>query len=123
MLSANQIAGFLKCIISRKKCMMKFIFGMQTNIEVFYKLILSFWVCLTGHAESSQSKKFAYLSNISRKAWVMKLILCLQINSKAFYKLIVSVWVCLARHAQITQSNKLNNPKHISKKAFYKLML
>ena len=25
--------------------MMKFIFGMQINIEVFYKLILSFWVC------------------------------------------------------------------------------
>ena len=36
----------LKCNISRKKWMMKFIFGMQINIEVFYKLILSFWVCV-----------------------------------------------------------------------------
>ena len=35
----------LKCNISRKKWMMKLIFGMQIYIEVFYKLILSFWVC------------------------------------------------------------------------------
>ena len=32
----------LKCNVSRKKWMMKFIFGMQINIEAFYKLILSF---------------------------------------------------------------------------------
>ena len=30
----------LKCNISRKKWMMKFIFGMQLNIEVIYNLIL-----------------------------------------------------------------------------------
>ena len=32
----------LRCNISRKKGMMKFIFRMQINMEVFYKLILSF---------------------------------------------------------------------------------
>ena len=47
--------------------MMKFIFGMQMNIEIFYKLILSFWVCLTRDAQSTQNN-FAYLSNIPRKA-------------------------------------------------------
>ena len=47
---------------------MKFIFGMQINIEVFYKLILSFWVCATKNAPSTQNKKFAYVYNISRKA-------------------------------------------------------
>ena len=52
----------LRCNISRKKGMMKFIFRMQINMEVFYKLILSFWVSVS---------KFAYLCNISRKAWVM----------------------------------------------------
>ena len=36
----------LKWNISRKKWMMKFIFGMQINVELFYKLILSFWVCI-----------------------------------------------------------------------------
>ena len=87
----------LKCNISRKKWMMKFVFGMQINIEVFYKLILSFWVCPTRLAQSTQNKNFAYLCNISRKArrgggggggegWV-KLIFCLQINTKVFFKL------------------------------------
>ena len=37
---------------------MKFIFGIQINMEVFYKLILSFWVCVTKHAQSTQNNKF-----------------------------------------------------------------
>ena len=45
---------------------MKFICGMQINMEGFYKLILSFWVCATRHAQSTQNKKFAYRSNISK---------------------------------------------------------
>ena len=90
--------------ISRKKWMMKFIFGMQIKIEVFYRLILSFWVCVTRQAQSTQNK-FAYLRNISRKAWGMKLIFCLQINTKVFYKSIVSLWVCIAWHVQSIQIN------------------
>ena len=70
----------LRCNILRKKWMMKCIFGMQINIEVFYNLILSFWVCVTRHSQSTQNK-FAYLCNISSKAWEMKLIFCLQINT------------------------------------------
>ena len=81
----------LKCNISRKKWMMKFVFCIQINIKVLYKLILSFWVCATRHVQSTQNKKFAYLCNISSKAWEMKLIFCLQINTKVFYKLIVSL--------------------------------
>ena len=41
--------------------MMNFIFGMQINIEVLYMLILSFWVCVTRHVQSTQNK-FAYLA-------------------------------------------------------------
>ena len=86
----------LKCNISRKKWIMKFVFAMQINIEVFYNLILSFWVCATRHAQSTQNKKFTYPCNISRKAWNggggggVKLIFCQQVNTKVFYKLIVS---------------------------------
>ena len=87
--------------------MMKFVFCIQINIKVLYKVILSFWVCASRHVQSTQNKKFAYLCNISSKAWEMKLIFCLQINAKVFYKLIVSLWACLARHAQSTQNNKL----------------
>ena len=96
----------LKCNISRKKWMMKFIFGMQINIEVLCKLIQSLWVCAAKHAQSTQNKKFAYLCNISRKTRQVKLIFCLQINTKVFYKLIVSLWVCVARHARSAQNNK-----------------
>ena len=77
-----------------KKWMMSFIFGIQINIKVFYKLILSCWVCVARYAQSTQNKKFAYLCNISRKEWRMKLIFCLKINTKVFYKLIVSLCVC-----------------------------
>ena len=93
----------IKCNTSRKK-RMKFLFGMQINIEGFYKLILSFWVCATRHAQSTQNKKFAYPCNISRKAWRVRFIFCLQINTKVFYKLIISLWVCVVRHAQSTQN-------------------
>ena len=34
--------------------MIKFIFDMQINIEVLYKLMLSFWLCATKHAQSTK---------------------------------------------------------------------
>ena len=49
--------------------MTKFVFCIQINIKVLYKLILSFWVCATRHAQSAQNKNFAYHYNISSKAW------------------------------------------------------
>ena len=95
----------LKCNIVRKKWMMKFIFCMKLNIEDFCKVILSFWVSVTRHSQSTQNK-FAYLCNISIKTRGMKLIFCLQINTKVFYKMIVSLWVCVARHAQSTKNKQ-----------------
>ena len=38
---------------------MKVIFCMQINIKVFYKFILSFWVCATRHVQITQNNKFA----------------------------------------------------------------
>ena len=75
--------------------MMKFIFGMQIDIKVFCKLILSFWVCVTIHTQSTQNKKFAYLCNISRKTWETKLIFCLSDKKKFSTRL-----QCLFRCAQ-----------------------
>ena len=42
--------------------MIKFIFGMQIDIEVFYKSMLSFWVCVAIHTRSTRNKKFIYIS-------------------------------------------------------------
>ena len=69
-----KLQGSLKCNISREKWMINFTFGMQINVEVFYKLILSFWLCIIRYYQSTQNE-FAYLCGISGKAWVMKLIL------------------------------------------------
>ena len=104
MLSANQIAGFFKMQYLKK----------EVNDEVYFWHVdkhqnllqvdkLSFWVCTTRHAQSTQFKKFAYLCKISRKTWGMKLNFHLQINVKVFHKMIVSQWVWVARH---TQNNK-----------------
>ena len=117
MLSANS----LKCNISRKKWMMKSIFGLQINIDVFYKLMLSFWVCATRHAQSTQNNKFVYLCNIPRKAWGrggVKWIFCLQINTKVFFKLTVLLWVSVSRHAQSTQTISLQYLCNISRKTW-----
>ena len=86
--------------------MMKFIFAMSRNIEVFYKLILPSGVRVPRHAHSTQNKNFAYLCNISRKTWGIKWFFCLQINTKVFYKMILSFWVCATRVTQSTQNNK-----------------
>ena len=39
--------------ISRKMWPMKLIFCLQINTEVFYKLIVSLWVCVARHAQST----------------------------------------------------------------------
>ena len=95
---------YLKCNISRKKGMMKCTFGMKINNKVFYKLILSFWVCVTRYTKSTQNK-FAYFSNISRKAWEMKLIFHLQMN-RSFLQVVSITLGNLAQYAQSTQNNK-----------------
>ena len=37
----------------------KLIFCLQINTNVFYKLLLSLWVCLARHAQTTQNNKFA----------------------------------------------------------------
>ena len=58
------------------------------NYEVYFlhadkHWILSFWVSVTRHAQSTQNK-FAYLCNISIKAWGMKLIFLPADKPKSF---------------------------------------
>ena len=47
------------CNISRKTWGMKWFFCLQINTKVFYKMIPSFWVCLTRVTQSTQNNKFA----------------------------------------------------------------
>ena len=52
----------LRCNNLRKKWMMKFIFCMQTNIKVIYKIIVSLWVCVARHAQRTENNKFTRYS-------------------------------------------------------------
>ena len=47
------------CNISRKTWGVKFIFCLQINTKVFYKLIVSLWVGVARHSQSTQNNKFA----------------------------------------------------------------
>ena len=71
--------------------MMKFIFGMQINIEVFYKLILPFWMCVTRHAQSTQNSKLTIsLIYLKENAKDEVDFFCLQVNDKVFFKLVLA---------------------------------
>ena len=95
----------LKCNnISRKKWIVKFIFSTQRNIEIFYKLLLAFWVCVSRHAQSTQNKKCIYLQYLHENHR-LKWFLCQQINMKVFCKVIV-FWMYVTRFVQSTQNNK-----------------
>ena len=59
MLSASQIAGFFMRKISKNKWEIELTFGIEINIKVSYKLILSFLVGLARHAQSTQDNRFA----------------------------------------------------------------
>ena len=87
---------------------MKWFFCLQINMKVFYKVILSFWVCATTVTQSTQNNKFAiswqYLKE-NRKNEVYFLLVdklqrFLQIDT-------IFLGVC-GRNAQITQNNKFS---------------
>ena len=105
-LTKIKLQDSLKCNISRK-FNGEVLFWLQINIDVFYKLILSFLECVTWHSQITQNKKFEYLCNISRKVWGMKLIFCLQINAIVFYELIVSLSVCIASILKVPKTISL----------------
>ena len=93
------------------------------NYEVYFlhadkHWILSFWVSVTRHAQSTQNK-FAYLCNISIKAWGMKLSFCLQINTKVFYQIVVSV---ISQTGPKYQKQSVYNLCNISRKT-WRMML
>ena len=83
---------------------MKFILRMQINTEVFYNLILSFWVWVVRHAQSTQNKKFTYLCNSLKN--VGNEVNFLATNTKIFYKLTASLWLYVTCYSQSIPNNK-----------------
>ena len=80
--------------------------NLQKNIEVFYKLILSVWVCITRHTQSTQNK-FAYLCNISRKTWGTKLIFLHADKHESLLQTDTVILMVMVKHSQSSQNRKL----------------
>ena len=53
------------CNTFRKTWGIKLIFCLQVSMKVLYKLIVSLWVCVAKHAQSSQNNMFT-ISSISQ---------------------------------------------------------
>ena len=81
---------------------MKLIF-VQININVYYKLILSFLIGLVRHAQSRQKFELSYC--------------CMQVNIKVFRKLVILFLTGLVRHAQSTK-NKFAISKRVDERLF-----
>ena len=55
------------CNISRKTSRMKLMFCLQINVKAFFKLILSYQVCVVRYAQVIQNDKFAITSQYLKK--------------------------------------------------------
>ena len=64
-------------------------FCLLINMQGFFKLILSFYVCVSGYVQITQNNKFAISLNYLKKEVSDKLIFCMQVSMKVSYKLIL----------------------------------
>ena len=79
----------LKCNISKTNWLMKFIFGMQRNIEVFYRVMVSFWLCGARHGQTTQNKLLISLQYLKENVKDEVDFLACRKN-KGFFKSILS---------------------------------
>ena len=98
---------------------MKLSFFLQINVKGFFKLILSFHVCVTRYAQITHNNKFAISLYYFKKevsdavdflhADKHQSLLQVHFNSlsiKGFYKVILLLLMSMIKHIQRTQSNK-----------------
>ena len=88
------------------------------GIKVSYKVILSLWMGMIKHSQSTQSKEFA----IYLKKEVRDGVHFLHADKhQSFYKLALSFLMEVARHVQSTQNKKLLN-KNMIKQNFIRVI-
>ena len=69
---------------------MRLIFGLEINAKGFFKLILSFYVCVARHPQITQNNKFAISLQCLKEEVNDEMIFRMQISMKARYKLMLS---------------------------------
>ena len=95
---------------------MKCIFGIQIKMEVLYKLILSFWVCVTKHAQSTQNNKFAISLQHLKKDVSDEVDFLYAGNPKGLLQIDTMVLMEIVRHSQISQNSKFSMSLQYHKK-------
>ena len=87
---------------------------LEINIKGFFKLILSFRVCVARHAQITQNNKLAIFLQYLKKEVIDEVDFLhadkyqsfLQLSIKVFYKVLLSLWMVMIKHSQSTQRNK-----------------
>ena len=85
---------------------MKLNFYQQINTKIFYKLIVSLWMCMAMHPQNTQNNNFIISLKYLKENLKDGVDFSLQIIVKRFFKVILSFLMCVARHAQFTKNKK-----------------
>ena len=88
--------------------MMKFIFEIEINMEVFYMLMLSFWVCVTRHAQSTQNNQFAISLQYLKKDVSDELDFLHADKHKGLPQIDTMTLMEICRHYQKSQNNEFS---------------
>ena len=88
--------------------MMKFIFEIEINMEVFYMLMLSFWVCVTRHAQSTQNNQFAISLQYLKKDVSDELDFLHADKHKGLLQIDTMTLMEICRHYQKSQNNEFS---------------
>ena len=83
---------------------MKLLFCLQINKKVFYKVLVSFWVCVSRLTQSTQNNKFEMSLQYLKENGKNELGFLLAAKYQIFLQ-IDTIILGVARHAQIIQNN------------------
>ena len=98
-LPADKHKSFLQIdsiTVEKRTSNMKSIFCLQINIKGFFKLILSFYVCVARHGQITQNNKFASFCNLLREN-LIKLIFFMQNSMNVSHKLILRFFMGMVK--------------------------
>ena len=87
---------------------MKFIFCLQIQTKVFYKLVASLWVCIARHAQNTQYNKFAISLQYLRKEMSDEIDFLHADKYEKLIKLQIDTMILMGmvKHSQSFQNNK-----------------
>ena len=92
------------CNISRKAWTINFLFYVQINTKVFYKVVVSFWMCITRLVQSNKNNKITSLQYLWKQdewSWFFACRITSNISSN-WYHHFKCVWPGMPKLPKIT---------------------